>query len=319
MKRLAILLLLAGAALNPARAQYPVKPIRIVEPFPPGNATDIILRAFTPELGELLKQTFVIDPRPGAGGNIAADIVAKSTPDGYTLFIGTIGTHAINASLYSRLPYDPVRDFTPISLVATNPNALVVNLALPAHSVKELIALARARPGALNFGSSGSGTSVHLSGELFKTMAGVSMVHVPYKSATDALTDLMAGRLQLMFASLSSSVQFIRAGKLRALGVTSAERHASIPDVPTIAEAGLPGFEATAWFGILGPAGTPQPIVVRLNQAIVEVLKRKEVRERMSNAGVDAISSTPEHFAAYIKSELAKWDKVVRASGARAD
>lgn len=297
---------------------YPSKPIRVVVPFPPGNAGDIIARALGPNLAELLKQNFVIDDRPGAGGVIASEVTKHAPADGYTLMLVTAGTHGINASLYPKLPYDPVKDFTPVGLCASSPNVLVLAPNLPVNGVKELIALAKAKPGELSYGSSGVGTTVHLSGELFNTMAGVKTVHVPYKGATEALTDLIAGRLQFMFASLSSSVQMVKAGRLRGLAVTSAKRHPSLPDLPTMSEI-LPGYEAVAWYGYVGPAGMPKPIVDKLNHALIEALKLPEVKDKLTAVGVDPMTSTAQEFDAYIRSEIPKWAKVVKASGARAE
>jgi tripartite-type tricarboxylate transporter receptor subunit TctC len=244
--------------------QYPARPIRVVIPFPAGSAADIIARAMEPQLRERLGQSLVIDNRGGAGGNIAAEITAKSVADGYTIMMATIGTHAINHSLYSRLAFHPLRDFTPVGLVGESPNALVTSPRMQANTIQDLIALAKAKPGQLNYGSSGSGTTVHLSGELFSVMAGIKMVHVPYKGATEALTGLLAGQTDMMFASLSSSIPLIKGGKLKAFGVTSAQRSPSIPELPTVAEAArLPGFSATAWFGIVGPAGMSKPLLTR--------------------------------------------------------
>ena len=240
-------------------------------PFPAGGTTDVLARAVAQKLTESLGQPTVVDNRPGAGGNIGAELVAKSPPDGYTLLMGTVGTHAINPSLYPQMPYDHVKDFVPVILVAGVPNVLVINPSLPVNSVQELIAYAKANPGKLNFASSGNGTSIHLSGELFKTMAGVQMTHVPYKGSAPALQDLVGGQVQLMFDNLPSSLALIKAGKLKALAVTSLTRAAALPDVPTVAESGLPGFEASSWFGLLAPAGTPQPIVVTLNARCREV------------------------------------------------
>ncbi|HTS21999.1 MAG TPA: tripartite tricarboxylate transporter substrate binding protein [Casimicrobiaceae bacterium] len=298
---------------------YPNKPIRLVVPFPPAGTTDILAREVGQRLTEVLGQSVVIDNRPGAGGNIGSDLVAKSAPDGYTLLMATVGTHAINASLYSRMPYDHIRDFAPIVLVAGVPNVLEVTPSLPVHSVADLIKLAKEKPGQLNFASSGSGTSIHLSGELFKAMAGVDMTHVPYKGSAPALTDLMAGQVQLMFDNLPSSLQQIKAGRLRAIAVTSAQRAPALPDVPTIAESGLPGYEASAWFGLVAPAGTPPAVIARINAAVNDWLHTPQAAEKLLAQGAVADGGTPEQFAAHIRAETDKWAKVVKASGAKVD
>ena len=308
----------AGGALAQAPA-YPSKPIRLVVPFPPGGATDILAREVAQKLTEAWGQSVVVDNRPGAGGNIGAELVARAAPDGYTLLMGTVGTHAINASLYAKLPYDHVKDFAPVILVAGVPNVLVVNPALPVNTVAELIAYAKANPGKLNFASSGNGTSIHLSGELFKVMAGVQMTHVPYKGSAPAVADLISGQVQLMFDNLPPSLPQIKAGKLRALAVTSATRAPALPDVPTIAEAGLPGFEASSWFGVLAPAGTPPAIVARLNAEIAKWLASPEAREKLSKQGANAAGGSPEDFAKHIAAETTKWAKVVKDSGAKVD
>ncbi len=313
------LLSLAFIAWPAPAQQYPARPIRILIPFTAGSAADIIARAMEPTLRDKLGQSLVIDNRGGAGGNIAAELTAKSAPDGYTIMMATIGTHAINYSLYSKLPFHPIRDFTPIALVGESPNALVINPRVPANSIKELIALAKARPGGLNYGSSGAGTTVHLSGELFSTMAGIKMVHVPFKGATEALTALLGGQLDLMFASLSSSISLIKAGRLKAFAVTGAQRSPSIPELPTMAEAALPGYAAAAWFGIVGPAGIPQPIVTVLNNTALAALNTQEVKDRLFASGVEVRTSTPEEFARLIESEIQKWAKVVKDSGAKVD
>jgi tripartite-type tricarboxylate transporter receptor subunit TctC len=299
--------------------QYPTRPIHILIPFTPGSAADIIARAMEPTLREKLGQSLVIDNRGGAGGNIAAELTAKSAPDGYTIMMGTIGTHAINYSLYSKLPFHPIRDFTPIALVGESPNVLVLNPHVPANSIKELIALAKARPGQLNYGSSGAGTSVHLSAELFSSMAGIKMVHVPFKGATEALTALLGGQLDLMFASLSSSIPLIKSGRLKAFAVTGSQRSPTIPELPTMAEAALPGYAAAAWYGIVGPAGIPQPIVAVLNNTALAALNTQEVKNRLFASGVEVRTSTPEQFARLIESEMRKWAKVVKDSGAKVD
>ncbi len=311
-----------AAPVAPAHAQgaaYPTKPIRLVVPFPPGGATDILARAIAQRWSETLGQQVVVDNRPGAGGNIGSDLVAKSAPDGYTLLMGTVGTHAINPSLYTKMPYDHIRDFAPVILVAGVPNVMEVNPSVPAHTVQEFIAYAKANPGKVNFASSGSGTSIHLSGELFKVMAGVEMTHVPYKGSAPALQDLLGGQVQVMFDNLPPSLPQIRSGKLRALAVTSATRSAALPDVPTIAESGLPGFEASSWFGVLAPAGTPPAIIARLNADGVKWLATPEAKEKMLTLGANAVGGSPEDFAAHIRAETAKWAKVVKDSGARAD
>jgi len=320
----ALLAILAGIALivgtGPApAADYPTKPIRLVVPFPPGGTTDILARAVAQKLAETWNQQVIVDNRPGAGGNIGADLVAKAAPDGYTLVMGTVGTHAINPNLYGKMPYDHVKDFAPIILVAGVPNVLVVNPSLPVHSVHELIDYAKANPGKLNFASSGNGTSIHLSGELFKTMAGVQMTHVPYKGSAPALADLMGGQVQLMFDNLPSSLGLIKGGKLRAVAVTSTTRAAALPDVPTIAESGLPGFEASSWFGLLAPAGTPHDVVAKLNGVVAAWLATPEAKDKLLAQGAIAAGGSPEAFAKHIESETSKWAKVVKASGAHID
>ena len=315
-----ILGLLLGLVFALASAQsYPTKPIRLVVPFPPGGATDILARDVAQKLTEAWGQSVIVDNRPGAGGNIGSELVAKSAPDGYTLEMGTVGTHAINASLYAKMPYDHVKDFTPVILVAGVPNVLVVNPSVPANSVAELIAYAKANPGKLNFASSGNGTSIHLSGELFKVMAGVQIMHIPYKGSTPALQDLLAGQVQMMFDNLPPSLPQIKAGKLRALAVTSLTRAPALPDVPTLSEAGLPGFEASSWFGILAPAGTPAPIVAKLNAEIAKYLATPEAKEKLAKQGANAAGGTPDDFAKHIAAETAKWAKVVKDSGAKID
>jgi tripartite-type tricarboxylate transporter receptor subunit TctC len=315
----ALTLVATGAWAQAPAPSYPTKPIRLVVPFPPGGATDILARAVGQRLTDVWAQSVVIDNRPGAGGNIGTELVAKSAPDGYTLEMGTVGTHAINASLYSKLPYDHVKDFVPVILVAGVPNVLVVNPSLPVSSVAELIAYAKANPGKLNFASSGNGTSIHLSGELFKTMAGVQMTHVPYKGSAPALQDLLGGQVQLMFDNLPPSLPNIKAGKLKALAVTSATRAPALPDVPTMAEAGLPGFEASSWFGILAPAGTPPAIVAKLNAEVAKWLASPEAQEKLLALGANPAGGTPEDFAKHIAAETAKWAKVVKESGAKVD
>jgi tripartite-type tricarboxylate transporter receptor subunit TctC len=291
----------------------------MIIPFTPGSAADIIARAMEPQLRDKLGQALVIDNRGGAGGNIAAEMTAKSAPDGYTLMMGTIGTHAINYSLYSKLPYHPIRDFTPIVIVGDSPNVLVTTPRVPAINVKEFIAYARANPGKLNFSSSGSGTSVHLSGELLNSMAGVKTIHVPFKGAAESLTGLLGGQVDFSFASLSSAIPFIRSGKLKGYAVTAAQRSPSIPELPTMSEAGLPGFVAVAWYGIVGPAGIPEPIVAAISKVSFATLGTKEVQDRLFASGVEVHPADAAAFSKLIRSEIDKWAKVVKDSGAKAD
>ncbi|HEY5861743.1 MAG TPA: tripartite tricarboxylate transporter substrate binding protein, partial [Casimicrobiaceae bacterium] len=298
---------------------YPTKPVRVVVPFPAGGTTDILARAASQKLSETWGQQALVDNRPGAGGNIGAELVAKAPPDGYTLLMGTVGTHAINASLYPKMPYDHVKDFAPVILVAGVPNVLVVHPSLPVNSVQELIAYAKANPGKLNFASSGSGTSIHLSGELFKVMTGVQMTHIPYKGSAPALTDLVGGQVQLMFDNLPSSLAFIKAGKLRALAVTSAQRSPALPDVPTVAESGVPGFEASSWFGLLAPAGTPRDIVTKINADTQKWLASPDAKDKLAAQGAAAAGGSPEDFAKHIQAETAKWARVVKESGAKVE
>ena len=329
-RRHVVALLLSGslAALlsQPVLAAdpYPNKPIRLVVPFATGGTTDILARAVAAELAKLPGWNMVVDNKPGAGGNIGADIVAKSAPDGYTLLMGTVGTHGINQSLYGKLPFDPIKDFAPITEVAAVPNVLVVNPAFAQQNkisnVRDLIAYARANPGKLNMASSGNGTSIHLAGELFKTQTRTYMVHFPYKGSGPALTDLAGGTMQVMFDNLPSSMALIKAGKLKALAVTSAKPSPALPDVPTIAAAAnLPSYEASSWFGLLAPAGTPPDIIHRLQHEVAKALGSPAVRERLLAQGAEPVGNTPEQFAALIRSETAKWAQVVKASGAKVD
>lgn len=298
---------------------YPVKPVRMICPWPAGGAADLMARTVAQKLSENLGQQVIVENRPGVGGNIGMGLAARAVPDGYTFATGSAGNLAINPTLYSKLPYDANKDFTPISMGAWFANILVVHPSLPAKSVKELIVIAKAERGQLNYASAGVGTPNHLAAELFKSMTGVQMVHVPYKGAPPAVADVMGGHIPLMFSPLPTALVAMKDGRLRALGVTSAKRLPGLPDVPTIAESGLPGYEAIAWNGFVAPAGTPKEIISRLNAEIVRILNMPDVKERLSADGSVAMSSTPEEFAAFIKAELVKWGKVIRASGARAD
>ena len=312
---------MAGLALTIAAqaqpAAWPTKPVRIVVTFPPGGAPDTLARILADKWGQSLGQTFTVDNKPGAGGNIGTDFVAKSPGDGATLLIGTVGTHAINAALYPNLPYNHVRDFTPVTFLASTPNLLVVNNSVPAKTVKELIELAKKTP--LSFGSSGSGTSIHLSGELFNTMAGVKMQHIPYKGRAQAVPDLLGGRITMIFDNMPSALPLVKAGEVRAIAVTSATRSPAAPNVPTIAESGLPGFEATSWFALYAPAGLPKEIQSRINAETARVMAMPDVREKLATLGLDVATGTPDSLAAFMQSETAKWAKVVKESGAKPD
>ena len=297
---------------------YPSKPIRFVVPYPPGGPLDTIARLLGQRVSESVKQPVIVDNKPGAGGNIGADVVAKSAPDGYTILMGAVATHAINPTLYASIPYDPIRDFQPVTQVASTPNVLIVNPSVPASNVREFIAYAKANSGKLNFGSGSTGSAGHLAGELFKTLAGVDMTHVPYKGAAPAMQDLIAGRVQLMFDNFASASTQVRAGKVRALAVTTGKRSELAPDLPTVAEV-LPGFDINTWFGIFLPAGTPRDIVDRLHDEFVRALKLPEIREKMINLGAEPVGNKPEEFAAYIRAEAAKYAIVIKASGAKAD
>ena len=312
------LALASFAALAHAQA-WPSKPIKWIVPFAPGGTTDILARTVAEKLAPVLGQPVVIENKPGAGGGVGAEFTAKAAPDGYTIMGGTISTHAINASLYNKLPYDPVKDFVAITLIARVPNMLVVNPAIPASNVKELIALLKANPGKYSFASSGNGTSQHLSGELFKSMAGVEMQHIPYKGSPPALQDVMGGQVAMTFDNITTAWPLAKAGKLRALAVTTATRSAIAPDVPTLAESGLPGFEVGSWQGVFAPAGTPPEIVKRLNVEIVKILNLPDVKEKLTGLGAEPVGNSSEEFSAMVKAEVVKWADVVKKSGARVD
>jgi tripartite-type tricarboxylate transporter receptor subunit TctC len=297
---------------------YPSKAVRIVVGFPPGGATDVVARTISDKLAESLAYPVIVDNRAGAASNIGAEIVAKSPKDGYTLFMGTVST-SVNPSLYRKLAYDPLRDFVPVTQVTGTPFVFVVHPSLPAKSVKEFIALARTKPGELNFGSAGSGSGAHLFVEMFASMAKVKLQHVPYKGAAPATTAILSGETIFMFENIVTVLPLARAGKLRALGVTTAKRSAAAPDIPTIAEAGVPGYDANAWFGIFAPAGTPQAIVDRLNTEIVKIVKLPETRERFLSLGAEPAGTSAAEFGAFFRNEVAKWGKVVKESGARVE
>jgi tripartite-type tricarboxylate transporter receptor subunit TctC len=307
-------------AMGFAQAEtYPSKPIRFVVPYPAGGPLDTVARLLGQKVSESVKQPVIVDNKPGAGGNIGADAVAKSAPDGYTILLGAVATHAINPTLYKSIPYDAARDFIPVTQVASTPNVLVVNPSVPAANVREFIAYAKANPGKLNFGSGSTGSAGHLAGELFKAMAGVDMTHVPYKGAAPAMNDLIGGQIQLMFDNLASALGQVRAGRVRALAVTTATRTPLAPELPTIAESGLPGFDINTWFGIFVPANTPREVVDRLHGEFTRALALPDVKERMLTLGAEPVGSTPEEFAAYIRAEGAKYARVIKASGAKAD
>jgi len=313
-------LMLFAFAVPQAHAQaYPSKAIRFVVPYPAGGPLDTVARLLAAKVSESVKQPVIVDNKPGAGGNIGAEIVAKSPPDGYTIVMGALATHAINPTLYKSIPYDPIKDFTPITQVAATPNILVVHPSVPAANVREFIAYAKANPGKLSFGSGSIGSGGHLAGELFKTMAGVDMVHVPYKGAAPAMQDLIGGQIHLMFDNLASALTQVRAGKVRALAVTTAKRTALASEFPTIAESGLPGFDIETWFGVLAPAGIPREALDRLHAEFAKALAAPDVREKMVHLGAEPIGNKPEEFAAYIKAEAEKYAKVIRASGAKVD
>jgi tripartite-type tricarboxylate transporter receptor subunit TctC len=315
-----LLALVYAATVAPslaAAADYPARTVTIVVGFPPGGASDILARIVANKLSALLGQPVVVDNRPGAGGNVAGEVVAHSPPDGYTLLLGNNAILATNASLYKQVGFDAEKDFAPISLIGTQANVLVVNNNLPAHSLAELIALAKANPGKLNFASSGYGLAAHLAGELFKADAHVDIVHVPYKGSAPALQDVIAGQDQMMFATTSGAMGLIKGGQLRPLAVTTLKRTPILPDVPTIDELGIKGFDATTWHGLVAPAGTPPDVIKILHHAVVEALKDPGVEHSLDELGVDVASDTPEQFEAYIHSEIPKWAAVVKASGAK--
>jgi tripartite-type tricarboxylate transporter receptor subunit TctC len=317
--RCAVLLMLVSSGTFAAAQTYPDRPIRLIAPFAAGGPSDIMARLVSQKLNESMGQPVVVDNRAGAGGAVGCEIAARAAPDGYTLLLGSSGNLSVNPSLYKKLPYDPVKDFQPITQLEAGPQVLVVHPAVAAESVQELIALAKAKPHALNFASGGTGTGNHLASELFKATAGIDIVHVPYKGTGQALTDLVGGQVQMMMSSLLPAMPQVKAGRLRALAVTSAKRTPVLPDLPTIAESGMPGFETTSWHGILVPARTPKTIAARLHDELVKMLAQPDVRARFTSEGIDAIGNTPQEFAAYIRSETVKYAKVIQQAGIKAD
>jgi tripartite-type tricarboxylate transporter receptor subunit TctC len=301
-----------------AQAQYPNKSVRLVVPYPPGGGTDTMARTLGQKLSETLGQQVVIDNRPGGGANIGAELAAKAPPDGYTLLMNTIA-HASAVSLYRKLGYNFLRDFAPVTLLATTPHILVTHPSLPVKSVKDLVALAKARPNEIVYSSSGSGTPAHLAGELFKHMTGANMVHVPYKGGGPSMIALLSGEVSLAFATTPSAIAYVKAGRLRAIAVTTARRSLATPDLPTIGEAGVPGYDVGSWYGLLAPAGTPKDIVARLNAEAGKALRLPDVKQRLDASGFEALTSTPEEYGAFMRSEVEKWAKVIKAAGIRAD
>lgn len=306
------------SALAQAQTVWPNKPVKIVIGFPTGGAPDILARVLA-EKWASLGQSVTVENKPGAGGNIGADFVAKSAPDGYTILIGTVGSQTINPSLYKKMPYNAATDFTSISFLGSTPNLLVVNNNVPAKNVKELIELAKAKPDALSYGSPGNGTSNHMSGEMFNIQAGVKTRHVPYRGRAQAIPDLLGGHINMMFDNMPSSLPLVKAGELRGLAVTSAKRSPAAPNIPTVAESGLPAFEATSWFAVLGPAKMPRDVVVRINQEVIRAINLPDVRDKLFQLGLDMQPGTPEALDALIQAETVKWAKVVKESGAKID
>ena len=303
----------------PQPAAYPSKPIRLVVPFPPAGPTDVVARLVGQKLAERWNQQVVVENRAGAGGTIGAELVARTAADGYTLLMGSTANMAVNVTLYAKLSYDPMKDFVPVNLAAITPNLMVVNPSLPVANVREFIALAMAKPASINYASGGSGTPSHLAAELFKTMAGIQMNHIPYKGSIPALTDVMGGQVTLMFDSMPSALPLVKSGRLKALAQTGAKRSASVPELPTIGESGLPGYEVAGWFGLFAPAGTPRDIVTKLSNEITLVLNLPDVKERYSLLGAEPGPGNPAEFAQFLASEIAKWAKVIRDSGAKAE
>lgn len=318
MKRSIGAVLLATATIVASAQDYPNRPVRVIIPFPPGAGTDIVGRAVAQALSDAWKQSVVVDNRPGAGGTIAGELVARGNPDGYTLMLGNVSTLAIAKALNPKLAYDPLRDFAPITLITTSENVIVVHPSVPVHSVKDLIAYAKANPRKINYGSSGNGTTSHLGGAMFASAVGVEMTHIPYKGSAPMLTDLLGGQLQLSFSSVPTALPHIKSGRLRALAVTRPQRSTTLPDLPTVQEAaGLKSFEISLWQGIVAPAATSRAIVMKLNQQIVASLRAPDLKSKFVAQGLDVVGSTPEQFATYMRDEIAKWTQVVKVSGAR--
>jgi tripartite-type tricarboxylate transporter receptor subunit TctC len=318
LSRTALAVAVALAPLGATAQGYPAKPIRYIVPFPPAGATDILARWVAEKISPALGRPVVVENRPGAAGGVGTELVAKSPPDGYTILMAT-AAQSISETLYAKQPFSFARDLAAVALIARVPNVMEVHPSVPARTVKEFIALAKARPGQLNFASSGAGTTLHMSGELFKMMTGTDIVHVPYKGSAPALTDLMAGHVSVMWDNLPASWPYIKSGRLRAIAITSASRYPGLPELPTVSESGVPGYEASAWFGVVVPAATPREIIVRLNSEIIRAVNLPDMKERFAQQGAIPAPGTPEDFAAWIRSEIAKWGKVVKVSGARVE
>ena len=310
---------IASSASIVSAQTWPTKPIKIVLGFPPGGATDILSRDFAAKLGEELKQQVIIENKPGAGGTIGADIVAKAAPDGYTLTIGTSSNHAIAVSLYKKLPYDPVKDFAPITMLAVSQNVVVINPAVPANNIKELVAYAKANPGKLNFGSSGNGTISHLTGEMFNSLNGTQITHIPYKGSAFVFPDLLSGQISVMYDSTISIGSLLKSGKVKALAVTGEKRSAFLPELPTVAESGYPDFESTNWFGFFAPAATPKDILAKLNAAAVKVLAAPDLNARFALQGAEIVANSPSEALKMVKADIVKWAEVAKKSGAKID
>jgi tripartite-type tricarboxylate transporter receptor subunit TctC len=318
MSKVLAAIVLCATALAHAQS-FPAKPIHLIVPFPPGGGNDTVARAIATQISPELGQPVVIDNRPGAGGSVGAELAAKAPADGYTLFLAGVGSHAVNPNVHAKLPYDPVKDFAPVTLIASAPSVLVINPSVPAKNIAEFTAYARANPGKLNYASNGAGSAAQLAAAMYESMAGVKMVHVPYKGIAPAITDLLGGQVQLMFGTVVALVPHIQAGKLRALAVTSRKRSPLLPEVPTLAESGLPDYQAGSWYGIEAPTGTPRPIIDQLNAVIVKALRQPDVARRLALEGAEVVGSTPEEFGEHIKSEIARVGKVVRAAGIQAE